>query len=192
MTPKVNCWESLVWEISARYVCLSFREHTNIQELAIRATVLGMKIQYHNRHRLSPAEEHAAGNAKYVSFDELLATSDVVSLNLPLNPTTRHIISHEEFAKMKDGVVIVNTSRGAVMDEVALVDALENGKVASAGLDVYENEPIIHPGLLKNKNVLLLPHMGTHTIETHKTMEIMVIDNIRAAITTGELLNPVN
>jgi glyoxylate reductase len=93
---------------------------------------------------------------------------------------------------MKNGIVIVNTARGAVMNEAALVDALESGKVASAGLDVYEDEPTIHPGLLKNENVLLLPHMGTHTLETHKTMEVMVIDNIRAAITKGHLINPVN
>jgi lactate dehydrogenase-like 2-hydroxyacid dehydrogenase len=151
-----------------------------------------MKLQYHNRHPLSSDEEKAAGNAKYVTFDELLATSDVLSLNLPLNPSTRHIISHAEFAQMKDGIVIVNTARGAVMNEAALVDALESGKVASAGLDVYEDEPTIHPGLLKNENVLLLPHMGTHTLETHKTMEVMVIDNIRAAITKGHLINPVN
>src|SRR5436190_14160016 len=160
--------------------------------MAVRAITLGMKIQYYNRNRLSPEQEKAAGDAKYVSFEQLLATSDVLSLNLPLNPTTRHIISHAEFAKMKDGVVIVNTSRGAVMNEAALVDALESGKVAGAGLDVYEDEPTIHPGLIKNESVLLLPHMGTHTRETHKTMEVMVINNIRAAITRGELLNPVN
>jgi D-3-phosphoglycerate dehydrogenase len=151
-----------------------------------------MKIQYYNRKRLSPAQEKVAGDAKYVSFDELLATSDVISLNLPLNPQTRHIISHAEFAKMKDGVVIVNTARGAVMDEAALAEALESGKVASAGLDVYEDEPEIHPGLMKNENVLLVPHMGTHTYETQKSMEILVIDNIRSAITKGELLTSVN
>jgi glyoxylate reductase len=160
--------------------------------MAVKATFLGMKIQYYNRNRLTPDEEKAAGNAQYVSFEELLATSDVLSLNLPLNSTTRHIISHAEFAKMKDGVVIVNTARGAVMNEAALVDALESGKVKSAGLDVFENEPNIHPALVKNKSVLLLPHMGTHTRETHKTMEGMVVDNIRSAITKGELLNPVN
>lgn len=160
--------------------------------MAIRAITLGMKIQYHNRNRLSPVQEKAAGDAKYVSFDELLATSDVLSLNLPLNPKTRHIISNTEFAKMKDGIVIVNTARGAVMDEAALVDALDSGKVASAGLDVYEDEPIIHPGLMKNENVLLVPHLGTHTYETQKAMEVLVIDNIRAAITKGKLLTPVN
>jgi glyoxylate reductase len=151
-----------------------------------------MKIQYYSRKRLSPEREKSAGNAQYVSFDELLATSDVLSLNLPLTPTTRHIISAAEFSKMKDGVVIINTARGAIMDEAALANALECGKVASAGLDVYEKEPTINPHLMENDKVLLLPHMGTHTVETHKTMEIMVINNIRAAITKGELLNPVN
>ncbi len=160
--------------------------------MAVRAITLGMKIQYYNRKRLSPAQEEAAGNAKYVSFEELLATSDVLSLNLPLNPKTRHIISHAEFAKMKDGVVIVNTARGAVMDEAALVEALDNGKVASAGLDVYEDEPNVHPGLIRNENVLLVPHLGTHTYETQKAMEVLVIDNIRSAITKGQLLTPVN
>jgi glyoxylate reductase len=162
------------------------------QAMAIRAIAMGMKIQYYNRNRLSEEKETAAGNAKYVSFDELLATSDVLSLNLPLNPKTRHIISKPEFAKMKKGVVIVNTARGAVMDEAALVEALDNGKVASAGLDVYENEPEIHPGLIRNENVLLVPHLGTHTYETQKEMEVLVIDNIRSAVTTGKLLTPVN
>jgi len=160
--------------------------------MAVRAVTMGMKIQYHNRRRLTVEQENAAGNAKYVSFDELLATSDVLSLNLPLNPKTHHIISTNEFAKMKDGVVVVNTARGAVMDEAALVEALESGKVASAGLDVFENEPEIHPGLLKNENVLLVPHLGTHTYETQKAMEVLVIDNIRAAVTEGKLLTPVN
>jgi len=160
--------------------------------MAVRAITLGVKIQYYNRTRLSPEREKAAGNAKYVSFDELLATSDIISLNLPLNPSTKHIISHKEFAKMKNGVVIVNTARGAVMDESALVEALDSGKVFSAGLDVYEDEPIIHPGLMRNENVLLVPHLGTHTFETQKKMEVVVIDNIRAALTTGKLLTPVN
>ena len=78
------------------------------------------------------------------------------------------------------------------MDEAALVDALDSGKVASAGLDVYEDEPTIHPGLMKNENVLLVPHLGTHTYETQKAMEVLVINNIRAAITKGELLTPIN
>jgi glyoxylate reductase len=151
-----------------------------------------MKIQYYSRKPLSVDQEKSVGNAAYVSFDHLLATSDVVSLNLPLTPATRHIISTAEFEKMKDGVVIINTARGAIMDEAALANALDSGKVRSAGLDVYEKEPTINPRLMENERVLLLPHMGTHTRETHKTMEVMVINNIRAAVTKGELLNAVN
>ncbi|KAK9477126.1 D-isomer specific 2-hydroxyacid dehydrogenase [Lipomyces japonicus] len=151
-----------------------------------RAEAFGMTVQYHNRKQLS--EELAAG-AKYVSFDELLATSDVLSLNLPLNPHTRHIINKEALAKLKDGAVIVNTARGAVIDEAALVEALESGKIASVGLDVFEKEPKVHPGLIANENVILLPHVGTRTFETQKKMEIQVIDNIRAALTTGKLEN---
>ncbi|KAK9342712.1 D-isomer specific 2-hydroxyacid dehydrogenase [Lipomyces starkeyi] len=153
-----------------------------------RAKGFGMITQYHNRKPLS--EEMAAG-AKYVSFDELLATSDVISMNLPLNAHTRHIINKEAIAKMKDGVIIVNTARGPVIDEQALVDALESGKVRCAGLDVFEAEPKIHPGLIANEKVILLPHVGTATYETRKKMEITVINNVRSAITEAKLLNVV-
>jgi lactate dehydrogenase-like 2-hydroxyacid dehydrogenase len=88
---------------------------------------------------------------------------------------------------MKPGIVIINTARGAVMDEAALVDALASGQVASVGLDVFEKEPEIHPGLLANENVLLVPHMGTYTVETEKGMEEWAIDNVRLAITEGKL-----
>lgn len=149
------------------------------RNLKKKAEAFGMKIIYHNRRKLS--DELTAG-AEYVSFDDLLSRSDVLSLNLPLNVSdvwslwsrgyanlekknTRHIISTPEFAKMKDGVVVVNTARGAVMDEAALVEALDSGKVFSAGLDVFEEEPKIHPGLVGNPNVMLVPHMGTWTKE---------------------------
>ena len=151
-----------------------------------------MKVQYCNRGRLTPEQEAICGDAKYVEFEELITTSDVISLNLPLNAETRHIISYQEFEKMKDGVVIVNRARGAVRDEEALVAALESGKVASAGLDVYEHEPNIHPVLLNNEGVILAPHLGTHTYETQKKTEILVIDNVREAVTKGRLLTPVN
>lgn len=82
-----------------------------------------------------------------------------------LKKNTRHIIGKSEFAKMKDGVVVVNSARGAVMDEAALVEALDSGKVLSAGLDVFEEEPKVHPGLIRNPNVMLVPHMGTYTVE---------------------------
>jgi glyoxylate reductase len=92
---------------------------------------------------------------------------------------------------MKPGVVITNTARGAVIDEAALVSALESGKVWSAGLDVFEEEPKIHPGLLENPNVMLLPHMGTWTIETQTKMEVWAIDNVKMAVSEGGLKSPV-
>ncbi|KAJ5905459.1 2-hydroxyacid dehydrogenase [Penicillium subrubescens] len=158
------------------------------RNLKKKAEAFGMKVIYHNRRQLS---EELSGGAQYVTFDELLSTSDVLSLNLPLNNNTRHIIGKPEFAKMKDGVVVVNTARGAVMDEAALVDALDSGKVFSAGLDVFEEEPKIHPGLIGNQNVLLVPHMGTWTIETLIAMEEWAMENVKLAITTGKLKSPV-
>jgi lactate dehydrogenase-like 2-hydroxyacid dehydrogenase len=131
--------------------------------VATRAKAFGMKVQYHNRHQLPASEEEGA---KYVSFEELLKTSDVLSLNLSLNPSTKHIISKPQFDMMKDGIIIVNTARGPLIDEAALVDALKSRKVWTAGLDVFEEEPKIHPGLLENENVVLLPHVGTATLET--------------------------
>lgn len=147
-----------------------------------------MKIAYHNRSRLS---EELEGDARYLSFDELLAQSDVLSLNLSLNAKTRHIISAPEFAKMKDGIILINTARGALINEKDLVKALESGKVASAGLDVFENEPKVEEGLLKNDKVVLLPHIGTNTWETQKDMELLVLHNLESAVETGELLTPI-
>ncbi|RAO66298.1 uncharacterized protein BHQ10_002310 [Talaromyces amestolkiae] len=158
------------------------------REMAHRAKAFGMTIQYHNRSRLSPELEDGA---KYVSFEELLSTSDVFSLNLALNASTRHIIGAEELAQMKDGVVIVNTARGALIDEKALVSAIESGKVGSAGLDVYENEPQVEEGLLKSDRVFLLPHIGTATFETQKDMELLVLENLRSAVEKGGLVTQI-
>ncbi|KAG6010808.1 hypothetical protein E4U21_004196 [Claviceps maximensis] len=154
------------------------------KNVAAKAKAFGMKIRYHNRTRLS---EELEEGAEYVSFEMLLEESDVLSLNLPLNPKTRHIISTPQFNLMKPGIVIINTARGAVMDEAALVDALDAGKVASVGLDVYEQEPAIHPGLLSNPNVLLVPHMGTWTVETQTKMEEWTISNVKMAVEEGRL-----
>jgi glyoxylate reductase len=153
--------------------------------VAQRATAFGMKIQYHNRNPLS--DEQAAG-ATYVSFDDLIKTSDVLSLNLSLNASTTHIISTPQFALMKKGVVIVNTARGPIIDEAALVQALQDGKVFSAGLDVFEEEPKIHPGLIGDERVVLLPHIGTATWETQRDMELLVLENLRSAVEKGELV----
>jgi len=158
------------------------------RNLKAKMDVFGMTTIYHNR---KPLSEELSGGAKYVSFDELLAQSDVLSLNLPLSKHTHHIISTPEFKKMKKGVVIVNTARGAVMDEDALVKALDSGHVLSVGLDVFEEEPKVHPGLIANPNVLLVPHMGTWSVETQKKMEEWCISNVRSAVEQGKLRSPV-
>ena len=157
--------------------------------LARRAAPFGLKIQYHNRSCV-PNEQNPMG-AKYVSFEELLQTSDVVSVHLPLNAGTRGLIGRNEFAMMKDGVVLVNTARGSIVNEDALVEALESGKVWGAGLDVHEHEPEVHPGLIGNENCVLLPHVGTATLETQRKMELLVIENVRSALERGTLLTPV-
>ncbi len=132
--------------------------------LAHRAVAFDLKVQYHNRQPITP--ESNPTNARYVPFETLLRTSDVISVHLPLSNATRHLIGSKEFAMMKDGVVIVNTARGSIIDEQALVDAVEGGKVFGAGLDVYEMEPKVHPGLLNSGKVVLLPHIGTATFQT--------------------------
>ena len=101
-----------------------------------------------------------------MSFEELLKSSDVISVHVPLSNATTHLLSHKEFAMMKDGCIIINTARGAIIDEEAMVEALESGKLFSVGLDVYEEEPNIHPRLVSNENVVLTPHIGTATYET--------------------------
>ncbi|KAF2452385.1 glyoxylate reductase [Lineolata rhizophorae] len=158
------------------------------RNLKKKAEAFGMNVIYHNRNRLS---EEMSGGAPYVKFAELLATSDVISLNLPLNKHTRHLISTREFEMMKKGVVIVNTARGAIIDEDALVRALDSGHVLSCGLDVYEEEPKIHPGLIANPHVMLVPHMGTWTVETQTAMEEWNIGNVRAVLEKGKLNNVV-
>ncbi|KAK5096463.1 hypothetical protein LTR70_001636 [Exophiala xenobiotica] len=153
--------------------------------LAHRARAFGCKIIYHNRSRLSPELE---GGATYVSFDELLAQSDILSLNLALNPKTKHIISAPQLAKCKKGVVIINTARGGLINEAELVDALESGQVSAVGLDVFEEEPKIHPGLVKNDRAFLMPHMGTWTVETQRDMELLVLKNLETGMESGKLI----
>ncbi|KAB8203586.1 D-isomer specific 2-hydroxyacid dehydrogenase [Aspergillus parasiticus] len=160
------------------------------QAIAHRARAFGLKIIYHNRSKL-PGDKEGTGDAEYVTFDELLRHSDIISLNLPATEKTRHIISKAEFEKMKDDVVIINTARGSLLDEAALVEALQAGKVASAGLDVFENEPIVHPGLLHDNRVMILPHIGTTTRETKREMELLTLRNIENVLDDGKLLTPI-
>lgn len=157
--------------------------------VAKRAQPFGVHLQYHNRNCI-PEHLNATG-AKYVGFEELLRTSDIISVHLPLNASTRGLISHQEITMMKDGVVIVNTARGPIVDEDALLAALESGKIWGVGLDVHEHEPDVHPGLIANENCVLLPHVGTATVETQRKMEVLVVENVRSALESGCLLTPV-
>jgi len=159
--------------------------------LAKRAHAFDMKIIYHNRNRLSPAEEAACGNATHVTKDQLICESDCISLHIPATKDTHHYISTEEFNKMKTGVFLVNTSRGTIINENALVEALKSGKVAGAGLDVYEKEPMVHPDLFKIPNVSLTPHIGTATQETGKGMEELTLLNIDCVLSGKEPPSPV-
>ncbi|RAR10367.1 tartrate dehydrogenase [Stemphylium lycopersici] len=153
-----------------------------------RADPFGLKTVYHNRKPLSP--DLAAGCA-YVSFDQLLAESDIISIHVPLSAATKHLVGRMEINKMKKGVVIVNTARGAIIEEAAMAEALDEGHVAAVGLDVYEREPVIDERLIKNERALLVPHLGTHTVETLAKMEAHAMENARRAVLGEELLSVV-
>lgn len=153
-----------------------------------RSDPFGMTTVYHNRNPLSA--EEAAG-AEYVSFEKLITQSDIISINIPLNAKTRHLIGTAEIAKMKPGVVIVNTARGAIIDEAAMADALESGHISGVGLDVYEHEPLINEKLMKQDRAIMIPHLGTHTTESLAKMETWAMENARRAIAGEPILSPV-
>ena len=151
------------------------------QALARRAIASGMRIVYHNRRPLGDEAMKRLGyEARYVSKEELLETADFVSLNLPYTPEVRHIIDGKALRMMKPTAYLINTARGAHVDEEALVKALREGEIAGAAMDVYEHEPQIHPELLKMDNVVLSPHTGTGTWEGRIAMCENVCDNILA------------
>lgn len=147
------------------------------------------KILYHNRHRLSQDLEKGATYCK--TPEELFKEADVISISVPLNKNTKHIINEKSLGLMKDGVFIVNTARGPVIDEVALKKTLKSGKVAAFGADVWENEPNVDAELIGLPNVSCLPHMGTHTVETMKAMEEFVVKNVQTYIDTNRVLTMV-
>lgn len=149
------------------------------QALARRALAAGMTIIYHNRHQLAAHIEQQY-QAKYVSIDQLLETADFVSLNLPYTPEVKHIIDGKALHMMKPSAYLINTARGAHVDEEALVKALSEGEIAGAAMDVYEHEPHITPALLELDNVVLSPHTGTGTWEGRIAMCENVCDNILA------------
>ncbi len=157
---------------------------------ARRARAFGMQIAYSGRRRAAP-EIEAELAARFTGFDELLATSDVVSLHCPLTPETTHLITAERLAQMRDDAFLVNTTRGPVVDESALAEALRTGVIAGAGLDVFEHEPEVHPGLLGLENAVLIPHLGSATIETRTAMAVLAARNAAAVLGGGEPLTPV-
>ena len=147
------------------------------QALARRAVASGMSIMYHNRNRLDKAIEEKY-DAKYVSMDTLLQTSDYISLNAPSSKETIHMIGEQELQKMKPTAIFINTARGNMVDEKALAHALKEKKIWAAGLDVFENEPIVSPELLELDNVVLTPHAATKTLEDRDKMGLEMLRNI--------------
>lgn len=160
------------------------------QATARRARAFGMEVVYTGRRRADEAAEEETG-ATYVSLDELLSTSDVISLHVPLNEETRHLIDAHALGRMKPTAFLVNTTRGPVVDENALVHALRDGVIAGAGLDVYEHEPKVHQGLLELENVVLLPHLGSATLETRTAMGVLAARNVVAVLRGEDPLTPV-
>ncbi len=158
--------------------------------VARRARGFDMRLLYHNR-RPDPAAEREL-NARYETMDELLSQSDFVSLHVPLTAETRHLIGQRELALMKPTAVLVNTARGPVVDEAALVSALQGGSIAGAGLDVYEDEPAVDPGLLGLQNVVLAPHLGSATRETRTAMARLCSEAVLAVLAGREPANAIS
>lgn len=145
--------------------------------LAARAQACGMRVAYHNRHRLA-AEEEARLNVTYMTKEQLLAEADYVSLNAPYTPQTHHIIGHDELHMMKHTAILVNTARGPLVDEKALVEALADGTILAAGLDVFEGGDYPSPQLYDLPNVVMTPHIGTQTYQTRLEMARTVCNNV--------------
>ena len=153
--------------------------------VARRAKGFEMRLLYHNRHRLEASEEEKLG-VQYVDLERLLSEADFVSLHVPLTDQTHHLIGPHELELMKPSATLINASRGPVVDEKALVKALKKGEIAGAGLDVYEDEPNMAPGLADLDNVTLLPHVGSATLETRTKMAQLAADNLLAGL-RGEI-----
>ena len=146
--------------------------------VAARARGFDMEVHYHNRNRLPPELENGAGF--HESPESLLRASQVLSLHAPLTPETRRFLTRERIDLLPDGAIVVNTARGDLIVDEDLIAALESGKLAAAGLDVYPGEPDIHPGYRRLRNTFLLPHMGTSTVETRDAMGFRALDNLDA------------
>jgi glyoxylate reductase len=159
------------------------------RRVAERARAFGMRIAYSGRHEADP-DLVAALAAERLELDDLLRSADVVSLHCPLTPATRHLIDARRLALMKPDALLVNAARGQIVDEGALVEALRAGRIAAAALDVFEQEPDVHPGLLELENVTLIPHLGSATVETRTAMAELAARNAIAAVRGEPLPTP--
>ncbi len=163
------------------------------QAIARRSMGFNMKVIYNNRSRLAPELEKNANNAQYVERDELLRTADHVVLVLPYSAETHHTIGARELSLMKPTATLTNIARGGIVDDAALINALKQGTIAAAGLDVFENEPALNPGFLTLDNVALTPHIGSGSRPTRVAMALCAADNLIAALSgrrPPHLLNP--
>ena len=162
------------------------------QAIARRGALgFGMRVIYHNRSRLPEADEAAVG-ARYVSKQELLRTADHVMLVVPYSAESHHIIGAAELALMKPSATLTNIARGGIVDDAALAAALREGRLAAAGLDVFEGEPRVHPELLACRNVVLTPHIGSATVPTRRAMARLAADNLIGYLLHGKPLTPLN
>jgi glyoxylate reductase len=160
------------------------------QAVARRARGFDMEVLYHDQYRIESAEKETG--VRYVELDELLRTCDFISVHTPLTDETHHLIGATELGRMKSEAVLINTSRGPVVDEAALADALAEGRIFAAGLDVYEKEPEVHPKLLELENAVLAPHIGSASVETRDRMAVLAAENIVAVLSGEEPKTPVN
>jgi glyoxylate reductase len=159
--------------------------------VARRSQGFQMRVLYHDQVRVAPDVEKEL-HAEFVDFDRLLRESDFISLHVPLLPGTLHLISRDAFRKMKPTAYLINTARGPVVDEAALIEALEQKKIAGAALDVYEHEPKVHPALVSRRDVILAPHIASASVETRTKMAVMAANNATALFEGRRPPNPLN
>lgn len=189
-------WQSwgwtMLWGADVHHQTLGLYGFGRIgQAVALRAHGFGMRVLYHQRHR-APEEVERQTGAEFVSRETLLRESDFLSLHVPLTPETHHAIGAREFGLMKPTAFLINTARGKVVDEEALVAALAEGRLAGAGLDVFEHEPRVHPKLLQMSNVVLIPHLGSATAATRFKMASLAAENLLIALDGRRPPNVVN
>jgi gluconate 2-dehydrogenase len=162
------------------------------RRVARRALGFDMTVLYHDAQK-ADADTESSYNVSFVSLDELLARADILTIHVPYAPSTHHLMGAREMDKMKPGAILIHAARGGVVDDAALVEALRSGRLAGAGIDVFENEPALNPAFLSMKNVVLTPHIASSSAATRRAMAKLAARNLVAALTTGKppnILNP--